>query len=162
MAQIPQIRQMAEQVFPETYGALLTKGQVEYMMEWMYSAESLQKQLSTQRFWIARHGTTPCGYISVERFTPTLYHVHKIYVLSSFHGQGIGRQLLEHIFALVQNETSAGCGTVELTVNRKNPAVGFYERMGFHVTRQVDQPIGQGFYMNDYIMQHEVERMREV
>ena len=41
---------------------------------------------------------------------------------------------------------------MELNVNRKNPALGFYEHLGMQKVRSGDFPIGHGFYMNDYIM----------
>lgn len=41
---------------------------------------------------------------------------------------------------------------IELNVNRNNPAIGFYNRLGFRILRQGDFDIGHGFYMNDYIM----------
>jgi hypothetical protein len=41
---------------------------------------------------------------------------------------------------------------MELNVNRENRAVGFYLRMGMHHARTVDVAIGDGYYMNDYIM----------
>ena len=40
---------------------------------------------------------------------------------------------------------------MELNVNRENPATGFYEYIGMIRDRQGDFPIGNGFYMNDYI-----------
>ena len=45
---------------------------------------------------------------------------------------------------------------VELNVNRNNKAVTFYEHMGMHKDRQGDFPIGNGFFMNDYIMAIEI------
>ncbi len=41
---------------------------------------------------------------------------------------------------------------MELNVNRNNPALGFYEHMGMKKVREGDFPIGNGYYMNDYIM----------
>ena len=35
------IRALAKQTFPVTYQKILTPEQIDYMMEWMYSAESL-------------------------------------------------------------------------------------------------------------------------
>lgn len=39
-----------------------------------------------------------------------------------------------------------------LNVNRNNRALHFYERMGMRKLREGDFPIGDGYYMNDYIM----------
>lgn len=41
---------------------------------------------------------------------------------------------------------------MELNVNRENRARYFYERMGMRRLREGDFPIGEGYYMNDYIM----------
>lgn len=41
---------------------------------------------------------------------------------------------------------------MELNVNRDNKALLFYERMGMRKLREGDFPIGNGYYMNDYIM----------
>ena len=35
------IHKLAWQIFPETYKEILSKEQIEYMMEWMYSLESI-------------------------------------------------------------------------------------------------------------------------
>ena len=39
------IRALAKQTFPVTYQKILTPEQIDYMMEWMYSAESLKLSL---------------------------------------------------------------------------------------------------------------------
>ena len=41
---------------------------------------------------------------------------------------------------------------MELNVNRNNKALQFYEYMGMRKLRKGDFPIGNGYYMNDYIM----------
>ena len=52
----------------------------------------------------------------------------------------------------VVNNKSAQKARIELNVNRNNPAVGFYKHQGLKIIRQGDFPIGNGYYMNDYIM----------
>ena len=39
------IHKLAWQIFPETYKEILSKEQIEYMMEWMYSLESIRQQM---------------------------------------------------------------------------------------------------------------------
>jgi hypothetical protein len=38
-------------------------------------------------------------------------------------------------------------------VNRYNKAKDFYEKAGFKIIETVDIEIGNGFYMNDYVME---------
>lgn len=45
---------------------------------------------------------------------------------------------------------------LELNVNRNNKALHFYEHMGMKKLREGDFPIGNGYYMNDYIMGKEI------
>ena len=159
---IPLIREMAAIVFPATYREILSPEQLDYMMEWMYSEQSLIRQMSEgHRFFIASTkpkdssmtAGTPCGYMSIEGF-----HLQKLYVLPGHQGHGIGKALFNHA---VREATQKAKGTIansserprlELNVNRNNSAVGFYTRQGMKILRQRDFPIGGGFYMNDYIM----------
>ena len=55
------------------------------------------------------------------------------------------------------HEASGRCkARIELNVNRNNPSIGFYHHLGLRILRQGDFHIGNGFYMNDYIMGLEV------
>lgn len=52
----------------------------------------------------------------------------------------------------MRDEAGSRPVSVELNVNRNNQAVGFYRHLGMEILRQGDFHIGNGFYMNDYIM----------
>ena len=54
-------------------------------------------------------------------------------------------------------EVHTGPFTIELYVNRYNPAIGFYRHMGLREIGTRDHHIGNGYFMNDYIMSMEVE-----
>ena len=96
------IRRLAGEVFPATYREILAPAQLDYMMEWMYSEESLQGQFRAGHVWfIASSDGEPCGYVSVERQGGDLFHLQKIYVLPRFQGLGAGeflfRRAVEYI-----------------------------------------------------------------
>ena len=56
-------------------------------------------------------------------------------------------------YVSVQQEETAGNGRQMFHLQKiKNPAIGFYLHLGFKILRQGDFHIGNGFYMNDYIM----------
>ena len=155
------IRALAEVVFPATYTPLLPAGQVPFMMEWMYSEESLERQMAEgHTYYIAYADHKPCGYLSVERQGEQLFHLQKIYVLPDHQGQGVGEQLFQQAITHVQ-EVGTLPATMELNVNRENRAVGFYLKMGMHHARTVDVAIGDGYYMNDYIMSLNIEDRAE-
>lgn len=149
---IPLIRQVADVAFPATYREILTLAQLDYMMAWMYSEESLREQFREGHcFYLAFEGDDPVGYVSVERQGERLFHLQKIYVLPEAQGRGVGRCLFEQAVEHVRTNCPGPC-RMELNVNRHNRALHFYERMGMRCLREGDFPIGEGFYMNDYIM----------
>lgn len=157
------IGQMAEVVFRKTYREILSPAQMEYMMDWMYSAQNIEKQMDElgHHYFIASKEGKPAGYMSLNRETPLpdgteLFHLQKIYVMPEFQKGGLGRLLICRAVDYVRNLAKGPC-RIELNVNRNNPAVGFYVRMGFRKDRQGDFDIGNGFYMNDYIMALDIQ-----
>ena len=152
------IHDMAEIVFRHTYRDILSPEQMEYMMEWMYSLPNLRRQLEDGHvYYIAYDGDSPCGYVSVQpdhidEDGTEVFHLQKIYVLPSEQGTGLGRLLFNTATDFVLSQAVKSPVRIELNVNRNNPAVGFYEHLGMSILRQGDFHIGNGFYMNDYIM----------
>jgi ribosomal protein S18 acetylase RimI-like enzyme len=66
------------------------------------------------------------------------------------HGKGFGTKLLDNI---VEEIKPSGATTLLLNVNRHNRAKSFYERYGFKVVGEEDISIGEGYFMNDYVME---------
>ena len=147
------IRKLAWQVFPETYKDILTPDQIDYMMEWMYSEENIRKQMEEEGhvYLLAYEECEAAGYVSVQPEGEALFHLQKIYVLSYFQGAHCGSFLFREAIKYIKEVHPAPC-TMELNVNRHNKALHFYEHMGMRKVREGDFPIGNGYYMNDYIM----------
>lgn len=160
------IHNMADIVFRATYNEILTPQQIEYMMEWMYSLPSLRSQMTKEGhiYFIAenRETSSPCGYVSVQKEEPdnmredeepnlTICHLQKIYVMPGWQGYGVGVKLFNTIVEYVKNNYPSPQRII-LNVNRHNRAVHFYEKMGMTKLREGDFPIGNGYFMNDYIM----------
>lgn len=151
---IPAIRAMAEVVFRRTYASILSPAQMEYMMDMMYSQRSLRAQMTTERniFFIAEgEGYVSYRYQGRAEDGRDLYHLEKLYVMPDSQKRGLGKMLFDTVVDEVR-AASGSCSRIELNVNRKNPAVSFYEHLGMHKDRQGDFPIGEGYFMNDYIM----------
>lgn len=147
------IHELAWKTFPQTYKDIITPEQSDFMMEWMYSLDNLKKQMTEENhvYLLAYQGEQCVGYVSVQPQGENLYHLQKIYVLPEMQGNGCGRFLFDSAIEYIKKAHPAPC-TMELNVNRTNKAVAFYEHMGMRKDRSGDFPIGNGFYMNDYIM----------
>lgn len=147
------IHEMAWVVFPHTYKEILTPEQIDYMMEWMYSEDSLHKQMEEDGhiYYLAFKEDEPAGYLSIQPEGEHVFHLQKIYVLPSFQGMKLGKQLFEQAIKAIKELHPAPC-QMRLNVNRQNKALAFYERMGMVKVDEGDFPIGNGYYMNDFIM----------
>jgi len=148
---IPIIRELTLKVWPQTYASILTREQIDYMLEMMYSESSLQKQLlDSCRFIIVDDEAEPVGFASYQEIEPSIFKLHKIYVLISKQGKGTGRFLIEYIISHIR---PMGATSLQLQVNRDNTAKSFYEKLGFVITKEADFDIGNGYFMKDFIME---------
>lgn len=147
------IRKLAEVVFPATYQEILSREQLDYMMEWMYSIDSLIKQMTEEGhvYFIAYKEDEACGYVSIQPESKDLFHLQKIYVLPYFQGHHLGEKLFRTAIDYIKEIHPEPC-RMELNVNRNNKALQFYEHLGMKKVREGDFHIGNGYYMNDYIM----------
>ncbi|HET6254593.1 MAG TPA: GNAT family N-acetyltransferase [Puia sp.] len=144
---------LAQQIWPDTYRDILSAEQLKYMLKLIYSPKSLRRQMVNehQQFLIVERADEPIGFASWSA-TPAsgVYKLHKIYVLPGRQGKGLGKTLLQFIFETIRPE---GATKLRLNVNRHNKARQFYERMGFTVIGEEDIDIGNGYFMNDFIME---------
>ena len=144
---------LAHQIWPVTYGNIIPPEQLSYMLQLMYSPASLKKQLQQQQhvFLLAELDGEPVGFASFSPITKTgVFKLHKIYVRTDIQGKGLGKALL----AAVTDEVKARqAKALQLNVNRNNKAKKFYEKQGFAVIKEEDIDIGNGYFMNDYVME---------
>ncbi len=149
---IEAIRSLAMAIWPDTYADILTPGQILYMMDQMYSPEALATQMQQHhQFLLATDAGRPVGFASWSAAgDPGIAKLQKIYVLRNLQQKGVGKFLVTAVASLAG---AAGCSRLQLNVNRGNPAITFYERQGFAIIREEDIDIGEGYFMNDYVME---------
>jgi len=152
------INRLAWIVFPHTYKELLSQGQIDFMMDWMYSPENLRKQMTEDGhiYYLAFDGSEPAGYLSIQPEGEHTYHLQKIYVLPSYQGKKLGKLLFNQAIQAIKELHPEPC-QMRLNVNRYNTnAVEFYQRMGMKKVFEGDFDIGHGYLMTDYIMELDI------
>lgn len=155
LADIPTIIELAEATWEPTYRFIISKEQIDYMYRVIYTPASLERQMTEQghTFLLLYTEGHASGYASFSAQPAAgLYKLHKIYVLPSHQGRGLGYHLVQAVEKAV---VQVGGHTLELNVNRHNPALAFYERLGFQLHHEEDIPIGP-YWMNDYVMRKEL------
>jgi N-acetylglutamate synthase-like GNAT family acetyltransferase len=148
---IPTIQQIAEETWRPTYGHILTEEQTLYMLDMMYAEEVLRKQIEGNvDFFMVEESEVAVGYFAIEQMEEKHAKLHKIYLSSKKKSAGIGSAIIQF---LKNWGLERGIQTIELNVNKYNSAVTFYEKMGFERLREMVLDIGQGYVMDDYVMQ---------
>jgi len=145
------IREIAHHTWPIAYGSYISKAQLDYMLDMMYSDNSLQDQINNgHQFYIAEHNNIAVGFASVSKEEDNACKLNKLYVLPSAQKTGAGKALL---LKTIEYAISHEACCLYLQVNKQNNAQHFYSKHGFTIREASILEIGGGYIMDDYIME---------
>jgi ribosomal protein S18 acetylase RimI-like enzyme len=154
-ADIPTIQSIAHTTWPVTFGGILSPAQIGYMLHMMYCHEALAAVFNgkNQLVLIAEDEKhAPVGFSAIEFSYKELAStkIHKLYLIPSVQGKGIGKLLIKEISGYASDR---GDTSLTLNVNKFNEnAIAFYQKNGFQKVREEIIPIGSGYYMDDFVM----------
>jgi|SRR5690606_5446413 len=151
--EISVIQAIGVECYRATYPPILGDQQVEYMLNKFYTLSSLKGQMDQGHvFLIVSDNHKDLGFASYNLVDAEsgAYHLQKLYVLPEAQGSGLGRLMIESVIETCRKN---GGKTLSLNVNRYNTALTFYKKLGFTVVKTVDIDIGNGYFMNDYVME---------
>lgn len=155
-ADVPTIQALAAAIWEPTYSSILSKEQIDYMFEVIYTEEALQQQLQDEQTFLLlkNEAGTAVGFsaFSIKDEKEKVFKLNKIYLLPECQGKGLGYTLLAATEDAVKQQ---GAAILDLNVNRYNKAKQFYERCGYHVHQEEDIAIGP-YWMNDYVMRKQL------
>ncbi|MGJ7032895.1 GNAT family N-acetyltransferase [Niabella hirudinis] len=144
------IHQLAQEIWPKAFEQILSQAQLDYMIQMMYAPAVLQSEMERGiEFYILRYNGKDSGYTAIEQKAPHSWKLHKIYLSQKLHGKGLGKYQLRNMENLVR---VYGAQELWLNVNRQNKAVDFYKSQGYQIIKTEDIDIGNGYFMNDYVM----------
>ncbi|AWI25991.1 GNAT family N-acetyltransferase [Flavobacterium pallidum] len=150
------IQYIVDKTWPVAYGEILSKAQLDYMIALFYSLEALNKNVENgHRFYFAKDDDAVLGFLGIEHHYKgnPVTRIHKIYMLPESQGKGVGKLLIEKAAELAKENQSE---KLSLNVNRYNPAIHFYEKLGFENMGSEDVAIGNGYLMEDYMMEKQL------
>lgn len=151
---IPLIRTLAEKSWKSSYLEILSMEQIDYMLQNMYSAEEILCHLKnpSYHYFIIEENSIPAGFIGFENhYEDKTTKLHRIYLLQHFKGKGLGKAALQF---LKEKVSEASDNRIILNVNKNNAAQKVYESQGFTVFEEGIFDIGNGYVMDDYLMEY--------
>ncbi|MEE0418522.1 MAG: GNAT family N-acetyltransferase [Lachnospiraceae bacterium] len=150
-SQILEIANLAEVIWHEHFTKIIGEEQVNYMVEKFQSYAALKEQLALgyeyfQLFW----NQELAGYAGIHQEDGKLF-LSKLYVKKDFRGNHISTKALNYLKTLAQSR-SLSC--IWLTCNRHNDqSLAVYNHLGFHTVKTQVADIGNGYVMDDYVME---------
>jgi ribosomal protein S18 acetylase RimI-like enzyme len=144
---------LARRIWLEHYITIISREQIEYMLESRFTAESLARYVDSRERWfdVLRLDDAIVGYCSHALLPDTReMKVEQLYLLPELHGFGYGKSMMVHIES---HTRMLGRDTLVLTVNKQNTrAASVYLRAGFEVREEAVFDIGNGYLMDDFVM----------
>ena len=147
------IKELAYTIWPVAYGEILSKEQLDYMLDLIYCIESLEKQIDKNHiFLLVEDDNQFIGFASYElNFeNSNKTKIQKLYILPQIQGKGVGRFLINYIKQIAIDNKKTD---LILNVNRFNKAKEFYLKYGFEITKEIKIDIGNDYIMDDYVME---------
>lgn len=152
---IPLIQDLARRSWENAYAEILSAEQMEYMLGTMYSTEEIAGHLQHPHYhyYLIKDGESNSfeGFIGYENaYEDQTTKLHRIYLVPESKGKGFGKKALAF---LADKTLEAGDGRIILNVNKFNAARQFYESQGYRIYDEGVFDIGNGFVMDDYLME---------
>ncbi|MDE6101417.1 MAG: GNAT family N-acetyltransferase, partial [Ruminococcus sp.] len=119
-----------------------------------YDAMKEQTESQGYSYFAVNEDDVLCGYIAVKPEKDNRLFLSKLYLKRDMRGKGIASEMFRCVFCEAEK---AGKTSVYLTVNKYNDhAVSVYRKKGFEIIDSVVTDIGNGFVMDDYIMEYKL------
>ena len=151
-AQIASVEKLAHEIWYEYYVPLIGQSQVDYMVSKFQSAAAMREQIRAgYEYFTMERDAALLGYMAVQsQPAEQRLFISKLYLHRDARGTGTGRLAMEFIERLARDRRLP---LLWLTVNKGNPAVKTYQRLGFRIEAPVVMDIGNGFVMDDFRME---------
>ncbi|WP_139997291.1 GNAT family N-acetyltransferase [Paenibacillus paridis] len=153
--EMAEVAQLAAEIWREYYVSIITIEQIEYMIGKFQSVSAIADQIHHQgyEYYFIHNNESVVGYLSVKQEENKLF-LSKFYISKEHRGQGYASQASAFLEQLCKDRNLSH---IWLTVNRYNTStIKVYEKKGFQTVREQMADIGNGFVMDDFIMEKEI------
>jgi diamine N-acetyltransferase len=145
---------LARTIWLAHYTRIISRQQIDYMLDGRFTPDNLARYIDARDRWmhLLKLDGAAVGYLSYAlTATPREMKLEQLYLLPALHGRGLGRFMMAHV---EKHARDLGCDVLTLQVNKQNTtATRVYFAAGFRVRSEVVLDIGQGYVMDDYVLE---------
>lgn len=140
------------EVWYEYFPCILSDEQIDYMVDKFQSFNAISDQIKNKgyEYYLISDENEIMGYTGIKKEEEKLF-ISKLYILKQFRKKGVASFILDFINEYAKEN---GLKSLYLTVNKLNTnTIEVYKHRGFEIIKEQKADIGNGFYMDDYIME---------
>ena len=144
---------LAKKIWNEYFVDIISKEQITYMVEKFQSYLALKKAIEEDHYvyFLAFEDDRMIGFCGVKPEDDGRLFLSKLYLEKDSRGKGLASKLLKTALSFANNEHLRA---IYLTCNKFNThSLDVYKAKGFYEIDAVQTDIGQGYIMDDYILQ---------
>ena len=151
-AEIQDIAVLADEIWHQHFTDIIGEAQVNYMVEKFQSYPALKEQIEEgYEYFKVYCGHTFAGYTGIHEEDGALF-LSKLYLHKNFRGQHLSTEVFRFLTDLCRERKLS---KIWLTCNKHNEnTLNVYHHWGFITVREQKADIGNGFYMDDYILEY--------
>ena len=140
---------LATKIVREHYDPIIGKAQNEYMLKKFQSVDGIKRQIDEGYiFYWAKYDGMDVGFFSFTQKEGKLY-ISKLYIDKEYRGKKIASAIIQF---LSKEAKRNNLSKIFLNVNKRNfDTIKVYKHLGFELLREEKNPIGNDFYMDDYV-----------
>lgn len=141
----------ANEIWHEYFPCILSNEQIDYMVEKLQSKQPMTEQIADgYLYYLVKSNDVIIGYIGLHPEQDKLF-LSKLYLKKDARHHGYASQMLQFIEQIAHD---LGLSSIYLTVNKYNEhSIAVYKKKGFLTVKDQVADIGNGFVMDDYIME---------
>lgn len=144
---------IARNIWSEHYGKLIGMDQVNYMLDKYQSPKAIEEQIKEgYDYFFLKYGNSDAGYMGIKpEYDNNKLFLSKIYIDKDFRRRGIAKNAVDYAIKYAKDRN---LNSIYLTVNKGNTgSIDAYKAFGFETVDSVVTPIGNGYVMDDFIME---------
>lgn len=147
---------LSNEIWHEYWPCILSHEQINYMVDKFQSEQAISEQIKNERYsyYFVDDDNEHLGYFGISSKNSDYLFLSKLYIKQEYRHQGYGKKVFEEIKLIAQN---LGYKKIQLTVNKYNQnTIDAYLKYGFKTINSIISDIGDGFVMDDYIMEYSI------
>ncbi len=150
--QIADLARLASEIWHEHFPGIISVEQVDYMVDRFQSVPSISDQIHNQgyTYFFIMNNRDVVGYVGIRGDSDRLF-LSKLYIKKDCRGKGYSRSVINMLEDICVGH---GYHSIWLTVNKNNTStIRIYEILGFITTHPQETVIGNGYMMDDFVME---------